>query len=78
MQTLQTTQDGLGQEERTKRLAKHGYNQIEVKKKVHPLRKFFKHFTDSADDRTDHCLFFEIFHRRCDRRKHHFSCGRRQ
>ena len=37
MQTLQTTQDGLGQEERTKRLAKHGYNQIEVKKKVHPL-----------------------------------------
>ena len=46
MQTLQTTQDGLGQEERTKRLAKHGYNQIEVKKKVHPLRKFFKHFTD--------------------------------
>lgn len=46
MQTLQTTQDGLGQEERTKRLAKHGYNQIEVKKKVHPLRKIFKHFTD--------------------------------
>lgn len=46
MQTLQTTQDGLGQEERAKRLAKHGYNQIEVKKKVHPLRKFFKHFTD--------------------------------
>ncbi len=46
MQTLQTTQDGLGKEERTKRLAENGDNQIEIKKNIHPLWKFLKHFTD--------------------------------
>lgn len=40
MKTLKTTPDGLNQDERISRLKENGYNHIEVKKKVSPLRKF--------------------------------------
>ncbi|MGM9904289.1 calcium-translocating P-type ATPase, PMCA-type [Enterococcus sp. 10A9_DIV0425] len=43
---LQTVKEGLSAKERTSRLEKQGYNEIEVKKKISPLRKFLKHFTD--------------------------------
>ncbi|WP_206855649.1 HAD-IC family P-type ATPase [Candidatus Enterococcus mangumiae] len=46
MKTLKTTKDGLANQERTSRLEIQGRNEIEVKKKVSPLRKFLKHFTD--------------------------------
>lgn len=46
MNKLKTTKDGLSNQERTSRLEIQGRNEIEVKKKVSPLRKFLKHFTD--------------------------------
>ncbi|EMF0377898.1 HAD-IC family P-type ATPase [Enterococcus hirae] len=46
MKTLKTTPDGLNQDERISRLKENGYNHIEVKKKVSPLRKFLKHLTE--------------------------------
>lgn len=46
MNKLKTTKAGLSNQERTSRLEIQGRNEIEVKKKVSPLRKFLKHFTD--------------------------------
>ncbi|MDB7088188.1 HAD-IC family P-type ATPase [Enterococcus mundtii] len=46
MNKLKTTKDGLSNQERTSRLEIQGRNEIEVKKRVSPLRKFLKHFTD--------------------------------
>lgn len=46
MNKLKTTKEGLSNQERTSRLEIQGRNEIEVKKKVSPLRKFLKHFTD--------------------------------
>lgn len=46
MNKLKTTKDGLSNQERTSRLEIQGRNEIEVKKKISPLRKFLKHFTD--------------------------------
>lgn len=43
---LKTRRDGLKSNERINRLKEHGYNQIEVKKHISPLRKFFKHLTE--------------------------------
>lgn len=46
MRSLKTEVEGLNREERSNRLKENGPNQIDVKKKSSPLRKFLKHLTD--------------------------------
>lgn len=46
MKSLDTELDGLNHEERISRLKENGYNQIDMKKKSSPLRKFLKHLSE--------------------------------